>query len=57
MSFCPFMSNPKDITDTNSLFPCINSCELYTGKECSFKTIAKSQYTIAKKTTEKDDNS
>ena len=57
MSFCPFMSNPKDVTDTNGLFPCINNCELHTGIECSFKTLAKSQHKLTKKSVEKDDKS
>lgn len=40
MSFCPLMSNPKSMTDTESLFPCIGSCELLTKKGCSIKLIA-----------------
>ncbi|MEG1705054.1 MAG: hypothetical protein RR290_00575 [Clostridia bacterium] len=49
MSICPFMSKPDNIhSNINTLCPCINSCELYTGNECSFKLIAKSEYQLAK---------
>lgn len=40
MSFCPFMSNPKNALDNDSLYPCVQTCELYTGEECSFKLLA-----------------
>lgn len=38
---CPFMSNPKDITDTDGLYPCIGSCELRINGHCAFAQIAK----------------
>lgn len=51
MAFCPFMSNPDGLNNSiEKLYPCINTCALYTGSECSFKLLAKSQYQIAKKT-------
>lgn len=58
MSFCPFMSKPDGINSTmDKLYPCIKTCELYTGSECSFRLLAKSQYQIAKNSIEKDDKS
>lgn len=48
MAFCPFMSKPDGInSNMDKLYPCINSCELYTGKECSLKLLAKTQTQIA----------
>ncbi len=52
MAICPLMSNPKDLSDTNSLYPCINACELLTKHGCSLKLLAQSQYEILKKTNE-----
>jgi len=54
MGICPFMSNPKNSMDMDALYPCINSCALYTGSECSLKLMAKSQYEIAKNSTKND---
>lgn len=57
MSFCPFMSKPDNANiDFNKMVPCIQSCELYTGKQCSLKLLAKSQYDISKHFSEMNDN-
>lgn len=48
MSFCPFMSKPGNINaSTDKLYPCINTCELHTGKQCSLKLLAIAQTNIA----------
>lgn len=57
MSYYPFMSKPDNANiDFDKMIPFINSCELYTGKQCSLKLLAKSQYDISKHFSEKNDN-
>ena len=49
MSFCPLMSKPNGInSDMSLMYPCITTCELYTGKQCSLKLLAKSQLELSK---------
>lgn len=41
---CPLMSRPEGInSNVDKLFPCIGSCALLIGKECSIKILAKSK--------------
>lgn len=55
MSFCPFMSKPDGInSNMDKMYPCISSCELYTGKQCSLKLLAKSQFDISKYLTDRN---
>lgn len=45
---CPFMSNPDSInSNADKLYPCIGSCALLIGKQCSIKVLAQVQIEIA----------
>lgn len=45
---CPFMSKPDSINSSaDKLYPCIGSCALLIGKECSIKILAQAQIKIA----------
>lgn len=45
--FCPFMSKPDGInSNVDKLYPCIGSCALLIGKECSIKVLAQAQIKI-----------
>ena len=53
---CPFLSNPDGISSNpDKLYPCIGSCALLVGKECSIKLLAEAQYKIAKDLSAKND--
>lgn len=46
---CPIMSNPKSMTDTEALYPCVNACELRVNGHCAITQIAKKLSDISSK--------
>lgn len=58
MSFCPFLSQSSTIdSGFEKLYPCIQSCELYTNKGCSLKVLAIAQNKLSNITNQENDKS